>query len=42
VGAPTDRLQGFAGFEYQRIDRETSGDAPLQFSVGQAGVRLRL
>lgn len=42
VGAPTDRFQGFAGFEYQRIDREAASEAPLQFSVGQAGVRLRL
>ena len=42
LGIPTARVQGFAGFEYQRIDRETSADAPLQFSVGQIGVRLRL
>jgi hypothetical protein len=42
VGAPTDRFQGFAAFEYQRIDRETSADAPLQFSIGQLGARMRL
>jgi len=42
LGTPTDRFQGFAGFEYQRIDRETAAEAPLQFSVGQLGVRLRL
>lgn len=41
VGDPAARLQGFAAFEYQRIDREAAAEAPLQFSVGQLGVRFR-
>lgn len=41
VGAATDRIQGFAGFEYQRIDREAAADVPLQFSLGQLGIRFR-
>jgi hypothetical protein len=42
VGDPAARLQGFASFEYQRIDREATAKAPLQFSVGQLGVKFRL
>jgi hypothetical protein len=42
VGDPVARLQGFASFDYQRIDREAAGEAPLQFSVGQLGVKVRL
>jgi len=41
VGRLDGRLQGFAAFEYQRLDR-SDADAALQFSVGQAGIRLRL
>jgi hypothetical protein len=36
------RLQGFVEYQYQRIDRHAAGDAPIQFSVAFAGVRLRL
>jgi hypothetical protein len=42
VGDPAAKLQGFASFDYQRIDRNAAAEAPLQYSVGQAGVRLRL
>ncbi len=43
VGSPGGRLQGFVGFDYQRIDRDAgAASAPLQFSAGQAGLRLRL
>lgn len=42
LGAPTERIQGFASFEYQRIERETVTDAPIQLSMGQLGIRLRL
>jgi hypothetical protein len=42
VGDPAARLQGFGSFEYQRIDREAAAEAPLQFSVGLLGVKLRL
>lgn len=42
VGAPASRFLGFATFEYQRLDREAAGEAPLQFSVGQIGAKFRL
>jgi hypothetical protein len=42
VGDPAGKLQGFASFDYQRIDRNAAAEAPLQYSVGQAGVKLRL
>jgi hypothetical protein len=43
VGSPGGRLQGFAAFDYQRIDRDAgAASASLQFSSGQAGLRLRL
>jgi hypothetical protein len=42
VGDPAAKLQGFASFDYQRIDRNAAAEAPLQYSVGQAGVKLRL
>ena len=41
VGDPAAKLQGFASFDYQRIDRNAAAEAPLQYSVGQAGVRIR-
>jgi hypothetical protein len=41
VGDPDGRLQGFASFDYQRIDREAADEAPLQFSVGEMGIRVR-
>jgi hypothetical protein len=42
IGSREARLQGFVEFGYQRIDRHAAADAPIQFSAGQAGVRLRL
>jgi hypothetical protein len=42
VGYPEGRVKGFAAFAYQRLDRNAGAEAPLQFSVGQAGVRVRL
>jgi hypothetical protein len=42
VGSAEGRVKGFAAFAYQRLDRNAAAKAPLQFSVGQAGVRLRL
>jgi hypothetical protein len=42
VGSPDGRLQGTLEFEYQRIDRDAAAPAPLQFSVGLAGIRIRL
>ena len=42
VGSPEGRLQGFAAFDFQRIDREAAASAPIQFSVGQAGLKLQL
>jgi hypothetical protein len=42
VGDPAARLQGYASFDYQRIDREAAAEVPLQFSVGQLGVKFRL
>jgi hypothetical protein len=42
IGSREARLQGFVEYGYQRIDRHASGDAPIQFSAGHAGVRLRL
>jgi hypothetical protein len=42
VGDPASRLSGFASFDYQRINREAAAEAPLQYSAGQAGVKLRL
>jgi hypothetical protein len=43
LGSPAGRLQGFVGLDYQRIDRNAgASSAPLQFSSGQAGVKLRL
>ena len=42
LGRPEARLQGFVAFDYQRIDRDAAAAAPIQFSVGQAGLRLRL
>lgn len=41
VGEPAARLQGFAAFDYQRIDRTAAADAPLQFSVGRVGIQVR-
>ena len=41
IGPPEGRLQGFAEFEYQRIDRNAATVAPLQFSAGRLGVRVR-
>jgi hypothetical protein len=41
LGDPAARVQAFAAFDYQRIDRDAAGEAPLQFSVGQLGVRVR-
>jgi hypothetical protein len=42
LGAPEGRVQGFAEFAYQRLDREAAAAAPIQFSAGQVGVRVRL
>jgi hypothetical protein len=43
VGSPSGRLRGFVGFDYQRINRNSgAASAPLQFSSGQAGIRVRL
>jgi len=43
VGGPDSRWQGFAGYDYQRINRTTSaGPTPLHLSIAQAGVRVRL
>jgi hypothetical protein len=42
LGSPEGRFAGFAAFAYQRLDRNAAAEAPLQFSVGQAGVRVRL
>jgi hypothetical protein len=42
LGPPNTRLQGFVAFDYQRINRNTSTSVPLQYSAGQAGVRVRL
>jgi hypothetical protein len=42
AGGPANgRLQGFAEFTYQRINRETAAPAPLQYSEGLLGVRWR-
>lgn len=41
LGAPDARLQGFAAFDYQRIDRNAAASAPMQFSVGRAGLKFR-
>lgn len=42
VGSLDGRLQGIVEFQYQRIDRDAAAPAPLQFSVGLAGIRVRL
>jgi hypothetical protein len=42
VGRPEARMQGYAEFDYQRIDRNAAAVAPLQFSAGRLGVRVRL
>jgi hypothetical protein len=42
VGPPGGRWQAFVEFDYQRIDRDAPGPAPVQFSSGQVGVRVRL
>jgi hypothetical protein len=41
IGDQVARFQGFASFDYQRLNRHTSAETPLHFSVGQAGVRYR-
>lgn len=41
LGRPEGRLQAFLAFDYQRLDREAAAPVPIQFSVGQVGVRLR-
>lgn len=42
IGPPQGRVQGIAEFDYQRIDRNAAAAAPLQFSAGRLGVRVRL
>jgi hypothetical protein len=43
VGATDARVQGFVAYDYTRIDRETGfGPAPLQYSIGRAGVSVRI
>ena len=43
IGPADGRLNGIAGYAYQRMDRQVNGGAvPIRFSAMRAGVRVRL